>query len=229
MPPTSSEPSRPLDSLDRAIVLTVAVVAGVSAVLLLTPGIEPHLVAPGLDVLLDTVTTLVTIAITVLAWLRYRDRCLPVDLLQTAAFLVLAVANVAGLVVATVQVEPPSTALDQPSEAAAYVFSAARLLTASLLVAGGLTTLAGRTIRRPAVALAGPLVLLIAFVVFVAIAGPILPPATAPADRPRTDTRPEVGEIRPAINRMVVVLPAPFKPVYFPKRRPLAKKLRYLR
>jgi signal transduction histidine kinase len=108
--------------------------------------------------------------------MRYRDRGLPVDLLQTAAFLILAVANVAGLIVATVRLEPPTGALDRPGEAAAYVFSAARLLTAFLLVAGGLMTLAGRTIRRPAVALAGPPVLLIAFVVFVAIAGPMLPP-----------------------------------------------------
>ena len=79
--------------LDAILIAVVAALAfgGAASVLMIAPWVRE--VAPSLDLVLDTVTTLVAAAVAVLAWVRYRERGAPVALFQAAAFVVLALST----------------------------------------------------------------------------------------------------------------------------------------
>jgi signal transduction histidine kinase len=140
-----------------AAVLTVALVAGLAA------SIEVRVVAPGLDVAFDTVTTLVTLAVAALAWQRYRDRGQRTALFETSAFLVLSVSNAILAIEALVGIDRASGAGPMPlGQGALYVATAARLAAAVLLVLGEAPALGPVGTRWPRLVAFGPAAVLVA-------------------------------------------------------------------
>ena len=108
----------------------------------LVPALRVRLLAPPLDLVLDTLATVVTLAVAALGWVRFRQRGEPEAALQAAAFLVLAVAN--GLTVTLVVTgldRQAGMALAAPGQAPLYDFTIARMFAAALLVLGGIGSL----------------------------------------------------------------------------------------
>ncbi len=143
---------------------------------LAVPALHVQVVAPTFDLVLDSLTTFVTLSVAVLSGLRYRQRTEPIALFQAAAFLVLALAN--GLTVALTVVGLDGRvglALTAPGQAPLYVFTVARLLAAALLVTGGLDALRPRPTRWPAFVLGGSVLLLLLAIALVEWQTPALP------------------------------------------------------
>ncbi|HEY5630373.1 MAG TPA: sensor histidine kinase, partial [Candidatus Limnocylindrales bacterium] len=128
--------------LDWTLVVVVVVLATGLAASRLAHEFEVQAVAPSLDLVLDTLTTVVTLSVAVLAWVRFRERGEPVAPFQAAAFLVLAIANGlnVGLVVTGLDRQAGMT-LGVPGQAPLYDFTLARLFAAALLVLGGVGAL----------------------------------------------------------------------------------------
>jgi signal transduction histidine kinase len=135
----------------RLDVLLIGVVAGLTfggMAWVVVPWMDPRIVAPALDIVLDTVATLVTLAVGALAWVRYREGGEAVALFQSAAFLVLATANGSTMVLATTGFDGGGgSTLTAPGQAPMYVFTLSRLLAATLLVMGGVEALRRRRPR----------------------------------------------------------------------------------
>ena len=145
------------------VVLALGTAASVIA-----PDLRARLFSPSLDLVLDTVTTVVTLSVAVLAWIRFRQRGDPVTAFQTAAFLVLAIANglTVMLVVTGLDVRA-GMALASPGQAPLYVFTIARIFAAALLVLGSMASLRMmRVDHAPAIVLgsAATMLLMIALV-----------------------------------------------------------------
>ncbi len=176
--------SDPAARLDAAIVGAVALLtagafwAGIA-------GIKVRVVAPDLDLVLDSLTTFVTLSVGVLSWLRYRQRAEPIALFQTAAFLVLALSNGLLLGFATAGLEAlAGLSLSSPGQAPLYVFTLARLLAAALLVMGSVDTLRHRRPRWPRFILVVSPLLLLFGVALVEWRAPQLPALAVPAAAP---------------------------------------------
>jgi signal transduction histidine kinase len=131
------------DRLDTA--LAGAMVIGVigTLVVLAIPNFHGHVVAPAADLTFDVIALAVTTAVAALSWIRYRESRQPMAHAQAAAFLALAIAD--GLAVAvSVSGDFRSTPVPAAmSEDALFVWTAARLLAASILVVAGLESLRG--------------------------------------------------------------------------------------
>jgi signal transduction histidine kinase len=143
------------DRLDLA--LGAAIVGGTIGTLamLAIPDFHGHVVAPAADLAFDTFSLVITAAVAALTWVRYRERRQPIALVQAAAFLALAISNLTAVAVSIgvdTQSTPPlaSTSVNQ-----SFVWSAARLLAAGLLVAGGVESLRGGQPRYPLALLLG--------------------------------------------------------------------------
>jgi hypothetical protein len=135
--------------LDVVLVVGVVILTLGAAASVVVPGLSQRIVAPSLDLVLDTFTTIVTLSVAARAWVRYRERGEPAALFQSAAFLVLALANgsAVALVVTGLDAQVGS-ALSAPGQGPLYVFTLARLLASGLLVAGSLEALRHRRPRR---------------------------------------------------------------------------------
>jgi signal transduction histidine kinase len=164
------------------------VFAGVALVLIaltltvaISPDIQGHVVAPHLDIVLDTVAAAVSIGVAVLAWNRFREDGEPIALFQTAAFLPLAAAYAIALLVAAA-LDSSSSMMPLGTDEQNFVFAAARLSTAVLLVLGGITSLGQWAIRRPLTLIVLALLptTLVALLVYVVGTGG-LPPITTQA------------------------------------------------
>ena len=111
-------------------------------VVALIPGFDARAVDPSLDQVLETVTMVVALSVAALCWIRYGQRHETVALYQTAAFLVLGIANSTMVVLAVTGLDDRvGITLSALGQAPLYVFLLARLLAAGLLVTG---CLAGR-------------------------------------------------------------------------------------
>ncbi len=135
--------------LDIVLVSVVAglTLGGIASVLTLVS--DARIYAPSLDLVSDTLATLVAMAIGALAWVRFREHAEPAALFQSAAFLVLAIVNGTAVVLATTGLdERVGWTLSAPGQTPLYVFTLARLLAAGLLVVGGVGALRGRHTRR---------------------------------------------------------------------------------
>ena len=138
-----------LDGLDAALIGAIVIgVIGTLAVLAI-PDYHGHIVAPAADLTFDAIALVATAAVAALSWIRYRERRQPMALVQAAAFLALAIAD--GVTVAIslsgdFRSTPVPVAMSQD---ALFVWTAARLVAASLLVAGGLQSLRGGRPRHP--------------------------------------------------------------------------------
>ncbi len=151
----------PLDPALATVV--IALVLGTGAAIAV-PDIQVRTIAPLPDLVLDTVTTVVTFSVFVLAWVRFRQRALPGAEFQAAAFLVLAIANGLTVVLVTTGLDTQAgMALTAPGQAPLYVFTVARLLAAVLLVLGGIASLRRRRIgHERAIVLGSALAMLVA-------------------------------------------------------------------
>jgi len=155
-------------SLDGALVAVVIALALGTAASVIAPDLRARLFSPSLDLVLDTVTTVVTLSVAALAWLRFRQRGDPVSAFQAAAFLVLAIANgLTVLLVVTGLDVHAGMALASPGQAPLYDFTTARIFAAGLLVLGSMASLRMmRVDHAPAIVLgsAATMLLLIALV-----------------------------------------------------------------
>jgi signal transduction histidine kinase len=144
-----------LDRLDSA--LAGATVIGVigTLVVLASPDFHGHVVAPAADLTFDVIAFVVTSAVATLSWIRYRAGRQPMAHAQAAAFLALAIADGMALVISTSGDFRSSPLPASMSQDALFVWTAARLLAASILVVGGLESLRGGKPRYPVASVVG--------------------------------------------------------------------------
>ncbi|MHB8891850.1 MAG: sensor histidine kinase [Candidatus Limnocylindrales bacterium] len=133
------------------IVLAVGTAASV-----VVPPLHVRVIAPSLDLVLDTLATVVTLAVALLGWARFREHGEPMAVFRAAAFLVLAIANGLLVVLAITGLERQSgLALEAPGQAPLYVFTFARLFAAALLVLGGIASIRTRRVDHAPVIVLG--------------------------------------------------------------------------
>ena len=166
------------DRLDGVLIATIAALLGFTAVVGLLPGLGGQHVEAGLDLVLDTLATVVALGVAVVAWVRYREVGAPVALFQASAFLVLAIASTASLlfVVGRLDVAFADFGLDMPRDAQPEITAAGHLLAAFLLLAGGALSLRDRSIGQPWLVLFGPAVVLVGLIQLAAVWSPLVPP-----------------------------------------------------
>ena len=147
--PALRAPSSRSASLDGVLVVVAIVLTLGAAAAVLTPALDLRVVAPSLDLVLDTVTTVMAISVAALCWVRFRRSGEPIAMFQSAAFLVLAMAS--GLLVLLV-----TTGLDREAgmtlvargHAPLYIASVARVFAAALFVLGGVASLHTRRFNQ---------------------------------------------------------------------------------
>ena len=148
-----------------------------TAACVVVPGLRASIVAPSLDTVLDTLTTVVTLAVAVLAWVRFRQRVDPVAAFQAAAFLVLAIANGLIVIVVTTGLDVQAgMALASPGQAPIYVFTIARIFAAALLVLGSLASLRERLVDHGPAIVLGSAVTMVLAIALVEVGADRLPP-----------------------------------------------------
>jgi signal transduction histidine kinase len=153
------------------IALTLGTAASV-----IVPDLRERVVAPSLDLVLDTLTTVVTLSVAVLAWVRFRQRGDPFAALQAAAFLVLAIANGLTVIVATTGFDVQAgMALTAPGQAPIYVFTFARIFAAALLVLGSLASLRERLVDHGPAIVVGSAVTMVLAIALVEVGSDRLP------------------------------------------------------
>jgi signal transduction histidine kinase len=164
-------------SLDGILMAVVIALALGTAACVVVPGLRASIVAPSLDLVLDTLTTVVTLSVAVLAWVRFRQRGDPFAALQAAAFLVLAIANGLTVIVVTTGLDVQAgMALALPGQAPIYVFTFARIFAAALLVLGSLASLRERFVDHgPAIVLGSAVTMALA-IALVEVGADRLPP-----------------------------------------------------
>ncbi len=145
------------------MVIVLSVAAAASAIV---PSLHVRVVAPSLDLVLDTIAALVTFAVALLGWARFREHGEPTAVFRAAAFLVLAIANGLLVVLAIAGLERQAgLALEAPGQAPLYVFTFAGVFAAALLVMGGIASIRTRRVdHAPVIVLgsAGAMLLIIA-------------------------------------------------------------------
>ncbi len=134
----ASEPSPALDRLFGVAVTACLVVT----LLIVVPGVHGHLIVPALDLMLDTIAMIVCIALTALAWARFRERHVVAAAYHAAAFMALSAAYGIAVLV-SLQHATDLEGLAAPDDVQVLVFVVARLAAAILFVLAGVFT------RRP--------------------------------------------------------------------------------
>jgi signal transduction histidine kinase len=198
-----------VERFDIVLVGTAFALACATALMLVVPSMRARIVAPGLDLVLDSGALVVTASITVLAWIRYRERAEPIALYQCAAFLVLAIANARAVLVTIGPDLRATLSVSEPGQEQLYVFTAARALTAALLVLGGIDSLRGRRTSRPRLTIAASAVLMIVAIGGLQLASASLPDLIAPAAPAATQPEgaaPTMTGIGAAIQVLVALL-----------------------
>jgi signal transduction histidine kinase len=104
--------------------------------------------APAVDLVLDTTAAVVCGSLTVLTWVRFRERREAIAFYQASAFLSLAVAYSVAVAVSLGRDAHPETLAD-PSTPQTWVFALARASAAVLLIVGGTTMLGRGALRHP--------------------------------------------------------------------------------
>ena len=167
--------------LDRVLIATfVALVIG-SVATIGMPGIRIGFVAPGLDIILDTTTTVITASVAALALVRFRARGESAALFQASALLVLAIANGYELLLVFGRANAiPGILLAAPGQAPLYVGAATGLLAGLLLVAGGRGSIRRTTVGAPRAVLAVGGFATLIFILVGQVTGSSLPPLGSP-------------------------------------------------
>ena len=163
----SRPPAGRIERFDLLLIATVVGLAGLTAATLMVPPLRLRILAPALDLSLDTMALVITGSIALLAWVRYRERHEAFALFQSAAFLSLAIANLHA-VFETIGPDGRSVlSMAEPGQGHLYVSLVARMLTAMFLVVGGFVALRGRSPGHPRLLLAGSALLSIAAIAVV--------------------------------------------------------------
>jgi signal transduction histidine kinase len=168
--PWIATPAR-IDRPDLVMGGLVVVGTVATVVLLAIPGFHGHIVAPALDLALDTTAFIVTALVSALSWVRYREGRQPTALAASAAFLALAIADGIALGIAVVIDLAATPSVVASSEVQLYIWTSARLLAPCLLIAGGIQSLRGRRARHPMAVMAGVAAVMLIVVGSVAVAG----------------------------------------------------------
>jgi signal transduction histidine kinase len=129
------------ETLDRVFWVSI-VLCALASLLVISQGIHGHEIQPAVDLVLDTIAMVVFIALTSLAWARFRERHVVAAAYHASAFLALAVAYSIAVVTSLQQATNPG-GLGEPENVQVLVFAVARLAAAILFV------LAGLYVRRP--------------------------------------------------------------------------------
>lgn len=160
--------------VDYATLAVLGLLVGVTVILFVIPGTTGHIVAPELDLVLDTTATVVTATVAFLSWDRFAEYGDPLDHTTSAAFLVLAVVNGSAVLLAVTGFPDPDQGPLHIAQDQALVFATGRFVAASFLVFGGVASLRG---HRPPLARATVIVpavvTLIAVVVVETAVGPL--------------------------------------------------------
>ena len=127
--------NQPLDRLFRA----VFVLCLVASALVLLRDIDGHWAQPAVDLALDTISAVVCIALTALAWARFRERHVVAAAYHAAAFMALSVAYSIA-VVGSLQLSTVVGGLDALDDVQVLVFAVARFAAAILFVIAGTFT-----------------------------------------------------------------------------------------
>lgn len=134
----SALPSRSGAVLDRLFVLAI-VLCAVFSLLVVGQGIHGHEIQPAADLVLDTIAMVVFIALTALAWARFRELHVIAAAYHAAAFMALAVAYTIAVVISLQQ----AARLGGPAEpdgVQVLVFAVSRFSAAILFVIAGIHT-----------------------------------------------------------------------------------------
>jgi signal transduction histidine kinase len=134
----SALPSRSGVALDRLFGLAV-VLCALFTLLVLVRGIHGHEIQPAADLVLDTIALVVFIALTTLAWARFRERHVIAAAYHAAAFMALSVAYGVAVVTSLQQgasVGGPA----EPEGVQVLVFAVAQFAAAILFVIAGIRT-----------------------------------------------------------------------------------------
>ncbi len=181
---------RDIRRLDGALAVVGGALALATIILWLAPELSGRIVAPLVDVAINVAATLVGGAVSILAWVRWRETGGVGALYESGAFVVLTVTNsvLLGLVLIgrgdLFGLNP-----GEPAAASAYLWTSARLMAGALLVSGAVRGLRRATPPNHPLAIAlGPTIGLL--VVVVAVLGGSLRqgaaglPGGAPLDSP---------------------------------------------
>jgi len=175
------EPLRRLDALDRALVGLVVVLAIASALTLGLLGHRVHMIATGLDLVVDSVSSVITAGVAALAMVRFRQRGEVDGLFHAAAFLVSTMTNVYALALVLLPIEAlDGRPLLGDGQAPIYITTMGRAMTALLLVLGGARRWRGPIARHPRSVLLGSTLVFMVLVPFLERVVPGLPPLTDP-------------------------------------------------
>ncbi len=169
------------DVLDAGLaVISAGLIVGTVAAFV-WPALRTSVYAMGLDTLLDTIATLVTIAVAVLMSTRFRERGEPVALVLAGAFVVLAIANAVAVLLVIAHIDDGPVAAGLPSgQGPAYVSAMAQLLAASLVVVGLWAALRGATANYPWIVVVAPAAGLLMVILLIVRFNPELAPLSAP-------------------------------------------------
>ncbi|HEY6057450.1 MAG TPA: ATP-binding protein [Candidatus Limnocylindrales bacterium] len=151
------------DRLDLVLVVTACTLIAWIVASRFVPVLAIRLANGPLDLVLDTIGLVASSAVAVLAWQRYGELRESHLLFQAAAFLVIAIPNLAHVLATTTGLEVQSglSALD-PDGAPALVLLVAPVLGAALLVAGAIPATRRRGAEHPWLLLLGPVALVVA-------------------------------------------------------------------
>ncbi len=193
----AASPSGAQAARDRRVELAIAIVpvllAAVSILTLVDPGIAPATVNVSLDLVLNAAATLVAVSVAALGWVHFREGGDPAALLRASAFLVLATLNalVLGAVVSGVGTAF-GLSLADPGQLPLWAVTLARAVAAVLLMGAGVAALRHRSLEGSPAALVLwlPAVLVAGVIVLAAITQDALLPLLSNADLQRLQANP---------------------------------------
>ncbi|TAK01962.1 MAG: sensor histidine kinase [Chloroflexota bacterium] len=142
-------PRRGLDPVDKVFLGTTLGLTALSIMAFAPPNPALRVVAPALDLTLDTIAMVVTMTVAGLAWIRFRERHDAFAVYQAAAFLAIALGNLGGVVGTIVTHGDSTLSTVEPGPEHLHIFAWARLLGGALIVAGGVASLRGRSPAHP--------------------------------------------------------------------------------
>jgi len=143
--------ARPAGSRDAPLLLTALVLGVVTLALLFEPGLRFVVVAPGLDLVINTVATLAAAGVSALALTRFQELGRVSSALQAAAFAVLAGSGLLFLLAVLFGVDGGvGLNLARPTQAPIYIWTVARLMAGVLLLLGGWLEASGRRVGQRA-------------------------------------------------------------------------------